>query len=259
MSKARLNYEQRGKGPTVVLIHGLFGDADNLNSLARSLPDDYATLRVDLRNHGESFHADTMSYAEMAEDVIDLLDHLNIKKAFFVGHSMGGKVAMQIALTHEDRVHAAIFADIAPVAYDPRHTEILEALEKVDLSQVQNRSDADKQLADTIPVRGVRQFLLKNLRRQDEGYAWRLNLPAIHANYDEITGFNASGNYQGPVLFIKGSESNYLLAAHQAQVEARFPNAQIKVIDGAGHWLHAEKPRIFNRLVERFLVANTRS
>jgi len=259
MSTDTLNYEQRGKGPTVVLIHGLFGDADNLNSLARSLPDDYATLRIDLRNHGDSFHAETMAYAEMAADVIALLDQLKIKKAFFVGHSMGGKVAMQIALDHPDRVLAAIFADIAPVAYDARHTEILEALESVDLSQVSNRGDADKQLADRINSRGVRQFLLKNLRRQDDAYEWRLNLPAIHANYETITGFKADGCFAGPVLFIKGSESDYLLPEHQDAVAKRFPNAQIKVIDGAGHWLHAEKPRIFNRLVERFLVANTRS
>lgn len=259
MSSDLLNYEKRGSGPVVVLIHGLFGDADNLNNLARSLEDEFTTLAVDVRNHGESFHTDSMDYDSMAADVIAVLDHLKIKQAFLVGHSMGGKIAMQIAIDHPDRVHAAVFADIAPVAYDDRHRDILDALEKLDLSKVESRGDADKQLAQSIETRGVRQFLLKNLRRKNEAYQWRLNLSGIDANYKTITGSIGDGCYEGPVLFIKGTESDYILKEHQQAINKQFPNAEAKIMEGAGHWLHAEKPRIFNRLVKRFLTANTRS
>ncbi|MEX1220629.1 MAG: alpha/beta fold hydrolase [Idiomarina sp.] len=259
MSSNLLNYEKRGSGPTVVLIHGLFGDADNLNNLARSLEDDFTTLAIDVRNHGDSFHTDSMDYDSMAADVIAVIDHLKIKQVFLVGHSMGGKIAMQIAIDHPDRVHAAVFADIAPVAYDARHREILNALKNLDLSKVNSRGDADKQLAQSIETRGVRQFLLKNLRRKDGAYQWRLNLAVIDANYQTLTGAIGEGSYAGPVLFIKGGESDYILKEHRQAINEQFPNAEAKIMDGAGHWLHAEKPRIFNRLVKRFLDANTRS
>lgn len=255
-----VNYEIMGdKGPAVLLIHGLFGDLDNLKRLGRDLEDDFKVIVMDCRNHGDSFHSDQMSYAAMAKDVEALLDHLNLAKVSIVGHSMGGKLAMEFALAHADRVQALVIADVAPVAYDARHRHILDALENIDLSQVQSRQDADKQLAQAIDERGVRQFLLKNLQRENDAYQWRLNLPVIDSCYEDISGSVREGNYDGPVLFVKGGDSNYLTEAHRDAVSSRFNDVDIKIIEGTGHWLHAEKPRIFNRLVRSFLEQHSRT
>ncbi len=249
-----VNHEIMGsKGPTVLLIHGLFGDLDNLKRLGRDLADDHRVVVMDCRNHGDSFHSDSMNYAAMAEDVKHLLDHLEIDQASLVGHSMGGKLAMEFALIYPDRVKKLIVADVAPVAYDARHRHILDALEAMDMTTIQSRSDADKALAAAIDERGVRQFLLKNLKRDNDHYQWRLNLAVIDQCYEEISGGVREGAFSGPVLFIKGGNSNYLTEAHRDAVNARFENVDIKIIEGTGHWLHAEKPRVFNRLARGFL------
>ncbi len=255
-----VNHEIMGdKGPAVLLIHGLFGDLDNLKRLGRDLEEDHKVIVMDCRNHGDSFHSDRMNYAAMAADVEALLDHLGIDTVSIVGHSMGGKLAMEFALTHPNRVQALIVADVAPAAYDARHRHILDALENIDLSQVQTRQDADKLLAKAIDERGVRQFLLKNLKREDEQYQWRLNLPVIDSCYEEISGGVREGSYDGPVLFIKGGDSNYLTEEHRDAVSSRFSDVDIKIIEGTGHWLHAEKPRIFNRLARSFLEQHSRT
>ncbi|RUO62156.1 alpha/beta fold hydrolase [Pseudidiomarina insulisalsae] len=255
-----VNYEVMGnKGPAVLLIHGLFGDLDNLKRLARDLEEDHRVIVMDCRNHGDSFHSEKMNYQVMAEDVAQLLAHLKLKKVSIVGHSMGGKLAMEFALSHPEQVHVLVVADVAPVAYDARHRHILDALESIDLSKVKSRQDADQQLAQAVDDRGVRQFLLKNLQRVDDSYQWRLNLPVIDACYDEISGAVRKGSFDGPVLFIKGGDSNYLTEAHRQAVTSRFNNVDIKIIEGTGHWLHAEKPRIFNRLVRAFLEQHSRT
>ncbi|MGQ4275687.1 alpha/beta fold hydrolase [Pseudidiomarina sp. E22-M8] len=255
-----VNYEIMGKkGPTVLLIHGLFGDLDNLKRLARDLETDHRVILIDCRNHGDSFHSETMTYAAMAEDVKRLLDTLKVKKLSLVGHSMGGKLAMEFTLTYPDYVQSLIIADVAPVKYDARHRETLDALEAVDLTNVGNRKDADIQLAEYIETRGVRQFLLKNLQPEHDGYQWRLNLPVIDRCYHEISAGVREGQYDGPVLFIKGGDSNYLTEAHRDAVTSRFSEVDIKIIEGTGHWLHAEKPRIFNRLARGFLEQHSRT
>lgn len=250
-----LNYETLGskEHPAVILIHGLFGDRDNLKSLARELESSFYCVMVDARNHGDSPQTDSMSYREMAADIIATCDHLGLDQVALVGHSLGGKMAMQVALDYPDRIERAVFADIAPVNYGGTHDDILAALDNLDLSSVTSRGDADKALAKSISATGVRQFLLKNLRKTDDGYQWRLNLPALINNYPSIAGTIGSGHYDKPVLFIKGGNSDYLTNDHRDAIAERFSQADVKIIEGTGHWLHAEKPRIFNRLVKQFL------
>lgn len=251
-----LEYQTLGdpQQPAVVLIHGLFGDKDNLKSLARDLQDDYYCIMIDARNHGDSPHCADMSYAAMAADVRQTMDTLDIDAFAVVGHSMGGKIAMQLAMDYPNRVTRAVFADIAPADYQGTHDDILDALHAIDLTTINSRGDADKQLAKTITTQGVRQFLLKNLRKTDQGYEWRLNIDGLIDQYRVIAGNVSEGHYDGPVLFIKGGDSNYLTEGHRDDITARFSHVDVKVIEGTGHWLHAEKPRIFNRLVADFLA-----
>ena len=255
----QLNYEIQGDGPTVVLLHGLFGDLDNLKSLGRELQHDYQVMYLDLRNHGDSPHTDSMSFADMAADLQQLLTSLKLEAVHLVGHSLGGKVAMEFALRYPQQALSVVAADIAPVAYTAKHHHILDALGAVDLSTIKSRKDADQALAKYIDTLGVRQFLLKNLRLDQGTFCWRLNLPALQQNYPALAGAVTDGSYSGPILFIKGGDSDYLLAEHEEAIRQRFSTVELKVIEGTGHWLHAEKPQIFNRLVMAFLAQHSRT
>jgi esterase len=240
----------------VVLIHGLFGSYENLGVIERSLSEQYQVINVDVRNHGRSGHSADMNYQLMAEDLAQTLDSLSVKKAAILGHSMGGKLAMAYAVTYPERVTRLILADIAPVGYPPRHNSIFTGLNSVDLTQIENRTDADKQLAQHVKESGVRQFLLKSLIKEDDTFQWRFNLSALYDNYAALTGNPIdSGSYHGPVLFIKGGDSDYILPEHKATITKVFPAAQAKIIQGTGHWLHAEKPAAFTKLVKDFLLS----
>lgn len=244
-------------GPVVLLIHGLFGDGDNLGALARQLATSHRAVLVDLRNHGRSPHADSMSLAEMAADVAQLQRQLGVERCAIVGHSLGGKVAMQLALTQPERVAQLVVADIAPVRYPPHHNEVLAALAALELDRVESRADADRQLATGIDDKGVRLFLLKSLQRdRDSGrWGWAFNLPALIACYNNQLMEPPQGEpFSGPTLFIKGELSNYITAEHREVMERLFPQLQFRMIAGTGHWLHGEKPAAFNRLVEQFLA-----
>ncbi|MBD1584508.1 alpha/beta fold hydrolase [Pseudoalteromonas sp. S16_S37] len=251
-----LNYSQTGHGPHVVLIHGLFGSLDNLNIIAKALSEHFTVTNVDLRNHGQSFHDDTMDYPSMANDILALMEHLAITKAHFVGHSMGGKVAMQVAMSAQQRVNRLVVLDIAPVAYHTRHDAIIHALNAVSQNpQLISRSEADKLMAQDIEEPGVRQFLLKSLTKNSENkFTWRFNLAVIAANYDKIiSNINETHSCLCDTLFIKGNNSDYILPEHKDAIVRCFPNAKAKVIHGAGHWLHAEKPQAVNRSIIDFL------
>ena len=240
----------------VILIHGLFGSYENLGVIERSLSEQYQVVNVDVRNHGRSEHSEQMNYLLMADDLAQTLDNLGIAKAILLGHSMGGKLAMAFALTRPQRVEKLIMADIAPVAYPPRHNTIFTALDAVDLANITSRADADAQLAVYIDEIGVRQFLLKSLLKQESGFSWRFNLAALKANYQHLISQPLQeGCYNGPVLFIKGGDSDYILPEHKDRIMQLFPNAQAKVIQGTGHWLHAEKPAVFTKLVKDFLLS----
>ncbi|MBY0417273.1 MAG: alpha/beta fold hydrolase [Pararheinheimera sp.] len=251
-----LHTEITGQGQAIVLIHGLFGSYENLGVIARSLAGQWQVVNLDMRNHGRSDWHDTMSYALMAEDVKETLDHLGLDKAILLGHSMGGKIAMEFALRYPERVHKLILADISPVQNRPRHLEILSALDGIDLNNLPSRQQADQQLALSIAETGVRQFLLKSLYKEDEQFRWRFNIKALIANYAQLLEAPPSkGPYTGPVLFIKGAESDYLLPEHQNLIQQLFPHSKAKVIMGTGHWLHAEKPVAFAKIVTDFLLS----
>lgn len=250
--------QSRGQGSPVILLHGLFGMGDNLGLLSRALSEYYQVISVDLRNHGRSPRADSMSLAEMAADVIELLDSEDLGCADFLGHSLGGKVAMQVALDFPDRVRRLVVADIAPVEYTGNHDEVFNALRSVDLSSVQSRSEVATIVSQHLEEDGVAQFLLKSLYRNEQGvYAWRMNVDALYDCYQHLrAGYSGVGQFTGPTLFIKGEDSSYIQAGHQTRIEQLFPHASLKIIQATGHWLHVEKPVVFNGLVERFLMAD---
>lgn len=251
-----LHTEITGQGQAIVLIHGLFGSYENLGVIARALAGQWQVVNLDMRNHGRSDWHDSMSYALMAEDVKDTLDHLGLDKVILLGHSMGGKIAMEFALRYPEHVDKLILADISPVQNRPRHHEILSALDGIDLNNLQSRQQADQQLALSINETGVRQFLLKSLYKEDEQFRWRFNIKALIANYPQLLEAPPSkGPYTGPTLFIKGAESDYLLPEHQSLIQQLFPNSKAKIIMGTGHWLHAEKPVAFAKIVTDFLLS----
>lgn len=251
-----LHTEITGQGQAIVLIHGLFGSYENLGVIARALAGQWQVINLDMRNHGRSGWHDSMSYALMAEDVKETLDHLGLEQVMLLGHSMGGKIAMEFALRYPDRVNKLILADISPVQNKPRHLEILSALDGIELDNLQSRQQADQQLALSVTETGVRQFLLKSLYKEGERFRWRFNVKALIANYPQLLAAPSSeGPYPGPTLFIKGAESDYLLPEHQHQIQQLFPHSKAKVIMGTGHWLHAEKPVAFAKIVTDFLLS----
>lgn len=250
-----LHAEIRGEGDqTVVLLHGLFGSGSNLLTLTKSLSPFFKLALFDLRNHGKSAHSDVMDIAAMARDVVAKMDSLGVAQADLIGHSLGGKVAMEVALSFPDRVKHLVVADIAPVAYARGHDDILKALQGLDLRGIENRQQADTELQNAIPELAVRQFLLKNLiRNSDQSWAWKMNLPVIAKCYDKLSQAPSGGAFSGPTLFVRGGASGYIKDEHRVVIQRQFPNVEIKTIEDAGHWLHAEKPLIFNEMLLSFL------
>ena len=254
----QLNYKQLGEGEHIVLIHGLFGSLENLNMVAKSLSQQYCVTSIDVRNHGNSFHQQNMDYQVLAQDVINLLDALSIERCHILGHSMGGKIAMKIAISFPERINKLIVADISPVKYPAHHLTIIEGLQAIDLTQVHKRKDADTQLAKYVTDSGVRQFLLRNIAIDEEGkFQFKCNLHYIEQGYQQImqsiTGQTAQ-KFNGNTLFVKGANSDYILPEHQSAIALLFPKAKAKIIQGAGHWLHAEKTVAFNKIVMDFLT-----
>ncbi|MFT5851773.1 MAG: esterase [Colwellia sp.] len=255
----QLNYQQVGQGKHIVLIHGLFGSLENLNMVAKSLSQDYCVTSIDVRNHGNSFHQQGMDYQELAQDIINLLDGLSIEHCHILGHSMGGKIAMKIALSFPERLNKLIVADIAPVKYPAHHLTIIEGLQAIDLTQVHKRKDADDQLAKYVTDNSVRSFLLRNVAlNKQKQFQFKCNLNYIAQGYEQIMQ-SLSGQtdqqFNGDTLFIKGANSDYILPEHQSAIALLFPKAKAKIIQGAGHWLHAEKTVAFNKIVQGFLKA----
>ncbi|KLV09184.1 esterase [Photobacterium aquae] len=252
-----LHYQVEGDGDTIVLIHGLFGSADNLGLIARSLKDQYKVISVDLRNHGRSPHCDQFTYRDMAADILAVLDSLNIDRFSLVGHSMGGKVAMAATDLAASRIQRLLVLDMAPVHYFVhRHENVFNGLREVTKHTVEKRSDAEQYLARHVMDPGVRQFLLKSFAKQEDGhYGWRFNVEGLIANYNTIMGWEEIPAYTGQTLFIKGQESDYILPEHREAISRQFPNAKAHLVANTGHWLHAEKPDTVNRIILNFLQA----
>ena len=247
-----------GAGPPVLVLHGLLGSARNWTSVAKALAETHRVFALDLRNHGRSPWAETMSFDEMAGDVAAFIDRHELSPAAIIGHSLGGKVAMRLALICSDLIGRLVVVDVAPVAYTHSFAPFVAAMREIDLAALERRADADLALARTIGDPAVRSFLLQNLVKTDDGFVWRVNLEALAANMPELLGFptpGAGAAYHGPTLFIAGGRSPYIQAGHRPLIARLFPGAEHAVIEGAGHWVHAERPAEFLAEIRRFLAA----
>ncbi len=251
-----LNYKKFGAGHPLIILHGLFGMLDNWQTLAKQFAESFEVYIVDQRNHGKSPHLDEFSYYVLAQDVYEFMQEHQIESAYILGHSMGGKTAMQLATDYAEKVDKLIVVDIAPKDYPAGHDEIFKAFYAVDLEKLENRKQADAKLAETLDEFGVRQFLLKNLDRTKTGYRWKANLDVIRDNYDNII-LNSLGpfqQYDAPTLFIKGGASErYIELDDLPVILDYFPNAKLEIVEDAGHWVHAEKPKELFDLVMGFL------
>ena len=257
MSALTLNYQIQGEGQPLIILHGLFGMLQNWGAQTKALADQFQVISVDLRNHGRSAHADTISYALMAADLRQLIADLGLHNVTMLGHSMGGKAAMQLACEADSPIRRLIVADIAPVSYPNHHSNVFAGLKSVDLQALKSRQEADRILAAHIEEASVRAFLLTNLYRDGDRFAWRMNLDALDQQYSEISRApELQHPFSGPTLFIKGGNSDYIVPAYQQEILRWFPNAGYKIIAGTGHWPHAEKPELFTGLVRRFLSDN---
>lgn len=249
----KLNFKKSGTGPPLVILHGLFGSLDNWFSIAKELVEDFTLYLVDQRNHGDSPHAAEWNYTVMVEDLLELLDDEGLEKILLMGHSMGGKTAMNLAVHHPDRVEKLVVADIAPRYYPIHHQSILQGLQSLPLSEIKSRKEADQELARYIEEAGIRQFLLKSLGRDQEGFYWKINLPVISSHIEEVGQALPEGSqFLGPTLFLAGSNSDYIQAGDLPDMQRHFPDYSLEVVDGAGHWLHAEQPDAVIRELRRF-------
>ena len=234
----------------MIIAHGLFGMLDNWHTFASEISKDYMVITVDLRNHGRSFHDDEMSYEAMAEDVVNLMDHLNLKTANVLGHSMGGKMAAQLALSHPERVERCIVVDILPLEYERGHDEILHALNSVPVLEITSRREVEAEMLSYLQGnKSVVNFLMKSLRRLPEGgFAWRFNLDVLTRDYDMIrSGLNGEPS-EVATLFIMGGLSSYISMDGWIQTTELFPKADLVEIKGAGHWVHVDKgPELIER------------
>ncbi|MFT4650124.1 MAG: esterase [Polaribacter sp.] len=257
-----LNYVRMGEGEPLVILHGLFGSSKNWQSLSRVFSQHFDVLTLDLRNHGESFHSDVMDYPAMVDDVHQLLSHLGIKSCRLIGHSMGGKVAMLFALKYPQMVSQLVVADIAPIANLHNYDHLIDPVMALKLDEMDSRAAIDKALQADIADTQLRQFLLQSLVREPSGsgngWRWKINWCAIKQQIDKITGFPGSDDNTAldnvqtkcwkvstPTLFISGSRSDYVDEIGKFAINQHFEQPQFKVLNGAGHWLHAEQPKQF--------------
>lgn len=241
----------------LVILHGLFGSSANWQSLAKRFGQKRTVYTLDLRNHGRSPWSDTMTYQAMAEDVFSFIEQLDHPHITLLGHSMGGKAAMQMALSYPDSIDALIVADVAPVRYEHDFDQLLNAMLALELDTLSNRTQADTELQTDIPDAGVRAFLLHNLSydKENQRWAWRPNLNVISDTMENITQFdeNEGKRYSKPTLFIHGALSNYVTEDYQPKINKLFPGVEYAKIEMAGHWLHAEQPKYFLNACEEFL------
>ena len=248
-----LNAIQAGEGPVVVLLHGLFGAARNFGSIQRALSSQYRVIALDMRNHGDSPHASGMRYPTQAADVRETLLSLRIGQAAVVGHSMGGKAAMALALQWPDLVGRLLVSDIAPVPYEHGNNTIAAAMAAIPLTPTLTRHDADAALQDAVPRADIRAFLLQNLRFGASAH-WRIGLQEIAAAVPDLEGWtDLPGTYLGPSLFVTGAYSDYVRPEHRPIIRSQFPAARFVAVKQAGHWVHADNPAGFLSVLEAFL------
>lgn len=245
-----------GEGTPLIILHGYFGMGDNWKSLGNKFGKIFQIHIIDQRNHGRSFHSSEFSYDHLVEDLAHYIHHYNLEKVVVLGHSMGGKTAMLFAVTYPQLIDKLIIADISPRDYQPHHNEILKALNSVDFSIHNSRKLIDQKLSEYIPEIGVRSFLLKNVYWKEKGVLdYRFHLQSLTENNDEVgKPLPAFSIFEGETLFLAGGNSEYITKNDEPIIDAHFPNSQIKTIQNAGHWLHAEQPKQFYDLMMNFLA-----
>ena len=252
-----LNYIKSGSGYPIIILHGLFGMLDNWKTIARSLEEKFTVYLIDQRNHGKSPHTPEHSYQLMADDLSVFFTHHQISKAHIIGHSMGGKTAMQFALQHPEKVNKLIIVDMGIKRYPGGHDSIFDALQSIDLKTIHSRKDAEILMADKLSDITVQQFLLKNLSRNVNGsYRWKFNLEALSANYDDeiLAPVKVLNTFTGDVLFVRGENSKYIVNEDWDDIQKVFPNAILKIVEDSGHWVHAEQPEAFLHIVLTFIT-----
>jgi esterase len=251
----KLHYRHYGSGNPLIVLHGFLGSLNNWHTLARALGEHFHVFTVDARNHGASPHADEFTYPSMAADLLEFMGDQGLDRVTLLGHSMGGKTAMEAVLTRPEAFEKLIVVDIAPKAYTGWHDEILQAMLALDIDSAMSREEIEGVLAFQIPNLAVRQFVMTNLKRESSGrFRWKVNLPALRRNYEEVLREQSGGRpYRGPSLFLSGERSNHLTPVDHPAILRLFPGAIFRVIPGAGHWVHADAPAEFLRAVVEFM------
>jgi pimeloyl-ACP methyl ester carboxylesterase len=244
-----------GGGQPIVILHGLLGSGRNWTSIAKRLAHTHKVETLDLRNHGGSPWADAMDYRVMAADVRAHIERTALGPVTLIGHSMGGKTAMRLALDAPSIVERLVVVDIAPADYEHSTSEYVEALRALDLGGLTSRNDVDERLMDDVPEAPIRAFLLQNLVRQEEGFAWRPHLDVLSKAMPDLMSFPTAEHdrFRGPALFLAGANSDYVRRAHRSTIENLFDKADIRSIADAGHWVHAEQPTAFLAHLKHFL------
>jgi len=254
----KLFFREMGQGPDLIILHGLFGSSDNWLSVAKVLANEYRVILPDARNHGQSPFSSEHNYTVMCEDVMELITFLNLQHPFIIGHSMGGKTLMKFLSLYPGIVAKAVIADISPRYYSKHHDPILNGLTSIPIQTLESRQLADQLLSAHIQDVGERQFLLKNLYRDENGqFRWRINLEVLAKEIENIgEGLTETIPIETPTLFLHGGASNYLTEKDLPLIASIFKNYRIQTIEGVGHWLHAEKPQEFIQDVITFFKSN---
>lgn len=252
----KLHFRTIGEGRPFVILHGLFGTSDNWQTLGRRFSETHKVYLVDMRNHGRSDHSHEFDYQLMADDIKEFVQSENLQNPIVMGHSMGGKAAMNFALQNPDLLERLIVVDIAPKAYPVHHDQIIEGLKSVDLASLKSRNEADEKLQPFVPEADTRLFLLKNLyRKEDNTFDWRVNLQSVEENIEKLgAAITSDAPFTKPTLFVRGGKSRYIKPEDEFNIICHlFPNVEIETIEEAGHWVHAEAPDKFYDIVMNFL------
>ena len=253
---SRVEAKSASPAAPLVIAHGLLGQGRNFGTLARGFSEKRNVISVDMRNHGDSPWHDLMDYDAMADDLAAVIEAEAGGRAHLVGHSMGGKAAMMAALKYPKLLDSLTVADIAPVAYTHEYHREIAAMQAIGLEGIARRSQADAILKTKIPQAAMRAFLLQNLSISEGSARWKPNLSVLDACMSDITGWPATPSgaaYDGPTLFVRGGNSDYVLPSHELAIKALFPKVEMQTVEDAGHWLHAEKPKEFFDVVDTFL------
>lgn len=243
-------------GKKLIFLHGLFASLQNWQSIVKLLLDDFHIFNLDLPNHGGSPHSKKFTFEECVDSVLAFMQNQNLNSANLIGHSLGGKIAMLIALQYPELVSKLIVEDIAPKAYPPWFAPIMRTMAELNLNQISSRKEADEHLSQNIEDKDLRAFLLTNLQRSEDGFKWRVHLDALISGGPAISGFpQLELKNELPALFIAGGNSPYIQTEDHSIITEYFPSAQVEVIKGADHWVHAREPQLFAEKIKNFTTS----